>query len=421
MTDKAGQSVCGYAGGLLSQKMLYFEWRFWATVVRSIGFTKSGHMKQDDKLKLTNINLRGYKSIDSVGQDIPIGDITILLGANGSGKSNLVSFFKMLNYMMTGNLQRYVGESGFADSLLYYGAKKTPRLTANLTFDNSTSVDNYEFSLSHATGDTLIFTEEIVRYRSRDRDRPQEIPLDPGSKESGLFDLKDENKTVQIVYNLLRGCQVFQFHDTSKEAKIRNSGYVDDANYLRSDAGNLAAFLYAMEQAVDRGKESYQRIVRYIRMMMPQFKDFKLDPSPLNARYILLNWLENESDYLFGPHQLSDGSLRFMALATLLLQPPRMLPGVIIVDEPELGLHPSAISILAGMIRMASRYSQILLATQSATLVDEFEANDVVIVERDEDRRCSIFKKLDEGRLSDWLERYSMSELWEKNVLGGRP
>lgn len=379
-------------------------------------------MDQNNRLKLTNINLRGYKSINSQGQDIPVGDITILLGANGSGKSNLVSFFKMLNYMMTGALQKYVGDSGFADSLLYYGSKKTPRLIANVTFANSRSKDNYKFSLSHAAGDTLIFTEETIVYQNRGSDRPYEIQLDPGLKESGLYNYyqKKKDRTALVISDLLRGCRVFQFHDTSKEAKIRNSGYINDGDFLRSDGGNLAAFLYAIKQRAD-GEKYYQRIVRYIRMAMPQFKDFVLNPSPRNENYILLNWIEDDSEYLFGPHQISDGSLRFMALVTLLLQPPRTLPKVIILDEPELGLHPSAISILAGMIRTASLHSQILLATQSTRLIDEFETNDIIIVERNKRERCSTYKKLDESKLSEWLEQYSMSELWEKNIMGGRP
>lgn len=379
-------------------------------------------MIHKDNLKLTNINLKGYKSIDLEGQDIPIGDITILLGANGSGKSNLISFFKMLNYMMTGALQKYIGDSGFADSLLYYGSKKTPRLIANITFADSKSKDNYLFSLSHAAGDTLIFTEETLAWCNFKSNRPFIIQLDTGLKESGLYDycLKKENKTARVIFNLLKGCQVFQFHDTSKEAKIRNSGYINDGDFLRSDGGNLAAFLYAIKQQKD-GEKYYRRIIRYIQMAMPQFKDFVLNPSPRNDSYILLNWIENDSDYLFGPHQISDGSLRFMTLATLLLQPPKTLPKVIILDEPELGLHPSAISILSGMVKTASQHSQILLATQSTRLIDEFDTNDIVIVERNEEKRCSIYRKLDENKLADWLERYSMSELWEKNVIGGRP
>lgn len=379
-------------------------------------------MEQNDRLKLTNIHLNGFKSIDSEGQDIPLGDITILLGANGAGKSNLLSFFKMLNYMTTGALQVYIGKSGFADSLLYYGSKKTSRLQADITFTSLTDRDNYRFTLSHASSDTLIFTDETIVWQDIESPIPYTIQLDPGAKESGLdkFYKEKNSKTAKVILELLKRCRVFQFHDTSSEAKIRNSGYINDDGYLRSDGGNLAAFLYSMKQQ-EEGEKYYQRILRYIRMALPQFQDFVLEPSPRNENYILLNWLENGSEYLFGPHQISDGSLRFMALATLLLQPQKTLPNVIILDEPELGLHPAAVSLLTGMIKAASLHSQILLATQSTRFIDDFEASDIVIVERNEARRCSTYRKLDESKLSEWLERYSISELWEKNVIGGRP
>ena len=373
-------------------------------------------------LKLTNINLKGYKSINPKGQDIPIGDITILLGANGSGKSNLISFFQMLNFMTTGALQKYVGQSGYADTLLYFGSKKTTRIVAEITFSDSTSKDKYSFSLSHAAGDTLIFTEETLFWKYYNNPKPFKISLDPGLKESGLYDYckKSDAKTGRIIFNLLKNCQVFQFHDTSKEAKIRNSGYINDGDFLRSNGGNLAAFLFSIKNQ-ENGERYYNKIVRYIQMAMPQFNDFILKPSPRNENYIILNWTEKDSDYLFGPHQISDGSLRYMALTTLLLQPPKSLPSVIILDEPELGLHPSAISLLTGMVKTASQHSQVLLATQSTRLIDEFDSDSIVIVERDEIEKCSVYKKLHKEKLIDWLEKYSMSELWEKNVIGGRP
>ncbi len=375
-----------------------------------------------DRLKLTNIRLTGFKSIGNEGQDIPIGDITVLLGANGAGKSNLISFFQMLNYMTTGALQTFIGQNGFANSLLYYGSKVSSRLSAELSFSDNQSEDKYGFSLSHAANDTLIFTEERLYWKRKDIPKPFEVFLDPGTKESGLYTYSktDKTKTAQIIFNLLRGCQVFQFHDTSKEAKIRNGGYINDGDFLRSNGGNLAAFLYNMKQKKS-GEKYYDRIVRYITLVMPQFEDFVLRPSSKNENYILLDWMEKESDYLFGAHQISDGSLRFMALATLLLQPPSSLPKVIILDEPELGLHPFAISILASMVNTASRNCQIILATQSPRLIDEFDPENIVVVERDNTEKCSVFKNLNSQDLSEWLSRYSMSELWEKNVIGGKP
>jgi len=371
-------------------------------------------------MKLKEMHVKGYKSIDGrTGQRIPFGDVTVLLGANGSGKSNLVSFFKMLNFMTTGALQQYVGKYGVSH-LLFYGPKHTESISFELVFESEAARDTYEMKLAYGLPDRLFVSGEKVTYHkiSPPSPRPQEYFLDAGGSESGLA--KDRRKTSEVLYRLLSGVRSYQFHDTSDTAKIKDRGYIDDAKYLRSDAGNLAAFLNVLKQQ-EQFRKYYDRIVRHVQRVMPQFHDFDLEPIPGNKDYVRLNWQDaSGSDYLFGPDQLSDGSLRFMALATLLLQPPELLPTFIVLDEPELGLHPAAIGELAGIVRSVSQKTQVLLATQSTRLVDEFSAKDVVVVERDEKERCSVFKKLDAECLQDWLERYSLSELWEKNVLGGQ-
>jgi predicted ATPase len=379
-----------------------------------------------DRLKLTGIELAGFKSFGT-RQSVDFGDINVLIGPNGSGKSNLISFFHMLGYMMTGALQTFIAEGGYANSFLYYGPKRTSRISAAIHFEDNKSKDTYQFSLSHAPAmDTLVFAEETLIWEKKNAQKPYQITLEPGLKESGLLEYtKQEDittfdkKTSSVIFRLLRNCQVFQFHDTSKNSRIRGNGYIYDNQFLRTDAGNLAAFLYAMKEG-DGTFEYYQRVVRYIQKVMPQFGDFELAPLE-NDKYIRLNWVEKGADYLFGPHQISDGALRFMALATLLLQPPKTLPSVIVLDEPELGLHPSAIAHLAGMVRTASRHCQIILATQSPRLVDEFEWHQITVIERDESDQRSVCKKLREEPLAEWMERYSLSELWEKNVLGGQP
>ena len=188
-----------------------------------------------------------------------------------------------------------------------------------------------------------------------------------------------------------------------------------------SDAGNIAAVLYLIKNKKDY-QPYYKRIVQYVRRILPQFDDFILEPMALNQSYIRMNWKRvGEPDYVFGPEQLSDGSIRFIALATLFLQPPELLPNVIIIDEPELGLHPQAIDALASMIRLASRYSQIILATQSPRIVDNFEPENIIVAENDKVSGSSLFSRLDNEKLKDWLEEYSLSQLWEKNLLGGLP
>lgn len=374
-------------------------------------------------LKLNNIEIKGYKSVNNNGQTLPINDdITVLIGANGVGKSNVVSFFQMLNYAMSGSLQTYIGENGFADAFLYYGSKNTDCIKAKLRFSDEGSNNEYAFRLAYAAGDSMIYTEETISFKKKGRGKPFKLTMDAGKKESQLDEAMESvyKDTVKVFINLLKNCRYFQFHDTSKEAKIRKNGYVGDNKFLRSNAGNLAAFLYGIKHQKG-GELYYQRIVRYIQQVMPQFGNFIMEPTVTDSNYISLDWCEKNNDHIFGVNQISDGTLRFMALATLLLQPPKTMPSLIVIDEPELGLHPMAISILAGMIKKASENAQIVIATQSPRLLDEFSSDKVVVVEFDAYQRTSVFKQLSNEQLKAWEDEYTTSELWDKNVIGGRP
>jgi predicted ATPase len=362
-------------------------------------------------IALTGITIEGFKSINK--QTIPLNRINVVIGANGSGKSNFVSFFKMLNCMLTGGLQQFIGKEGGAQSLLHYGPKNTRVLNASLTLEMNNHSNIYEFSLVKAVQDTLIFAEETAVFDGHKKE------FGSGQKESVLSG--ERNPDNWALKDFFSSCRFFQFHDTSDTAHIRNSAYIERNKYLYSDAGNLPAYLYMLKNTSDDYRKYYDRIVEKIRYIMPQFGDFVLEPRELNSAHILLNWHETTSEYLFGPHQISDGALRFMALATLLLQPPERLPKIIIIDEPELGLHPQAIDLLGSMISAAGRYTQIIAATQSPRLLDSFSCENVIVAERDKANNCSIFKQLNESELSQWLDEYSLSQLWEKNILGGQP
>jgi len=366
---------------------------------------------------LSQLTVKGFKSFSDSEQIIKPGNLTVLLGANGSGKSNLVSLFKMLNYMMKERLQLYVGEHGTSESLLFYGPKHTKSISATLNFNNMFA---YSFTLNHGAGDTLVFNKESFIIYNGDNS-PSIIDLNPDIKESGFqkFCETSDNSNIKRLFEYLMNLKVFQFHDTTNESKIRNKIYINDCKLLHTNGGNLSAFLFAMKNTPER-KKYYDRIIRYIKQIIPRFEDFVLEPFMMNNDYIQLNWKEKSSDYIFGPHQLSDGSLRYIALASLLLQPPETYPSFIIIDEPELGLHPSAISSLAGMVKSASQHHSILLATQSTNLIDEFQPDQILIVERHQEKRCSELKRLNKEKLKEWIERYSISELWEKNVIGGR-
>ncbi|MBQ0166910.1 MAG: AAA family ATPase [Treponema sp.] len=374
-------------------------------------------MEKEKRSKITRITISGYKSISpELPQSVALGDINIVIGANGAGKSNFVSFFKMLNFMMTGELQTYVGRNGFAEDLLYFGSKKTQLIKASLEFKNEKKYTNvYTFSLVKTIQDSLIFSEEIIETNGK------QFPLAGGQKESFLISPDANYKNEQVVKLILSRCRAFQFHDTSDNSYIRAYSDLSNDHWLTNNAGNLATILYRLKTATDFFPY-YRRIVQFVQRVLPQLNDFYLEPQKNNPEKISLRWLQKGyPEYIMGPEQLSDGSIRFIALATLFLQPPELLPNVIIIDEPELGLHPQAVDILVTMMKMASQHTQIIAATQSARLLNNFGVNDIIVAEMNRQKNATEFKRLSEKELDSWLEDYSLSELWEKNILGGQP
>ena len=363
-------------------------------------------------VKLTNITLSGYKSIEHMSLDLR--SLNVLIGPNGAGKSNFLSFFDLMSEMMDGCLQFFIGHSGKAHSFLFYGPKTTEQIQASLRFRTECK-DEYNFRLAYSAGDTLTFASEKFKCEEPG-ESPELMDLGSGHVESRLQGSDFRNSEASTVESVLRGCKPLQFHDTSATSGIRSSTYINDNTRLQADGGNLAAILYTLQQTQ---KAAYRQIIQTIRQVVPRFKDFVLGPLKLDEDSVLLNWREEGANVTFGPHQLSDGSLRAMALITLLLQPPDPLQPIIVIDEPELGLHPHAIVVLAALIKEAACRRQIIVATQSTCLLDQFETEDVIVVDRD--GRGSTFKRLEEEKLKEWLEEYLLSELWEKNVLGGGP
>ena len=361
------------------------------------------------------MTIKGFKSIQAL-EDYRPDDLTVLIGPNGAGKSNFISFFRMMSWALVDNdgLPHYVGQEGGASRLLHDGPDTTPQMEGAIEITGAAGENQYKFRLFFAAGDTLVFADEKYRFSRSD------IPGVPDWQETGaghrypqLVPLAAVDETARVIREMLRRIVVYQFHNTSRTARVRRKWSVDDNRWLKEDAANLAPVLLRLKETDGR---CYQRIVDTVQLILPFFSDFDLEPQ---SGSLLLNWRERGSDQIFSVSQASDGMLRVIALVTLLLQPRDALPDVLILDEPELGLHPYAIGVIGGLIHGASVRCQVIIATQSTSLVDCFQPNDIVVVERE--GRCSVFHRMNSASLQEWLKRYSLSELWQKNVLGGRP
>ncbi len=338
---------------------------------------------------LDRITIEGFKSIKHLC--LPLGRINVLIGPNGSGKSNVFSAMEMLRATLRGDseLDVHVARLGGADRILHFGARKTERL-------------NFEMEFHAGPG---VYRQELIA-------SPDDRLLAVGHPVDGGGERKFRQSQQQVI------CQFrcYHFQDTGQLSPMKKTADLNDNRYLRTDGSNLAAFLYLLRQM---HPDAYGMIRRTVRLVAPFFDDFQLEPLALNPDTIRLEWRHRNSDAYFDESSFSDGTLRFIALTTLLLQPVALRPSVILLDEPELGLHPCAVTLLASLVKQAAVTTQVILATQSSLLLDHFDPEDVLVADRV--GGATELTRLDPERLKKWLDEYSLGQLWEKNELGGRP
>jgi predicted ATPase len=365
------------------------------------------------EIKLKSFTIKGYKSIKAIEEFVP-HPINILIGPNGAGKSNFISFFKFLSWMLNsdGKLQEYVAYLGGANDLLHDGADTTKSIDAQIALETKSGVNEYKFSLMFAKPDKLVFREEKYRFTpNRIVGETTWSSCGVGHEEAHFPEVS--NPTAIAILNLLRKLIVYQFHNTSDTAPMRLKWSVSDGRWLKQNGENLGSFLFRLQ---NEEKPYYLRIIKYIRLVLPFFDDFELYDE---FGQILIRWKEKGTSKVFNAGQASDGMLRTIALISLLAQNPKDLPTVLFLDEPELGLHPSAIDAVAGLIKTASAHCQVFISTQSISLVNNFELDDLIVIDRK--KRSSEYKRPDSENLQIYLDEFSTGQIWEKNIIGGRP
>lgn len=341
---------------------------------------------------LKEIHVEGFKSIKKM--DLELKPLNIIIGANGAGKSNFIDVFKMIRTYKEGNLERYVKSAGGANRLLHLGTKETKEIRAGIYFGKK----NMRYCID------LKWDERDAFYGS--------------AKETGHINEQGiDFHLSQAFEQRLTSFRCFHFNDTTNSSPLKQGKLlVGDNIYLQEDGGNLASILYKLKKS-EKLHGYYDRIVSAVQIVAPYFDDFVLEP---DGRYLSLRWKQKNSDILFEAFDFSDGTIRFIALATLLMTPLNMMPDTILIDEPELGLHPLALKILAEMMQAAARQGkQVIATTQSVTLINQFAPEDIIVADRKDNQ--SVFSRLNKKDVKAWLNKYALGEIWEQNVIGGTP
>jgi predicted ATPase len=336
-----------------------------------------------------------------------------LVGANGSGKSNFIQSFEFLRSVRNGTLQQYTAKRGGAEKIVFFGSKTTKAIEFEISFSDRTN--GYRVNFSPTDDDKLSIKSEICWFWDKRYPNPLEKTLTSKSDEAAISQ-QSTSEIREYVRKHLESWRVYHFHDTSSSSPMKKTADINDNRFYRPDGSNIAPYLYLLKQT---SSNAYSHICSTIRKIAPFFRDFHLEPLRLNPDKIKLEWLHTKSENYFDASSLSDGTLRFICLAVLFLQPKDQMPSVILVDEPELGLHPSAIHLLYSMIRSASTNVQVIISTQSPILLDYFNPSEVLVAEQIDG--ATKLSRLDSLSLKEWLEDYSLGELWEKNLIGGKP
>jgi len=372
---------------------------------------------------LKHLSIEGFKSIQSL-ETFKLRDLNVLIGANGAGKSNFVDFFRMLRAMSDEGLANFTRENGGSNTFFFCnGPKPVSELSAELAFGEN----EYRFTLGSTVSGEVVVKSEDTYWTGGTGGW---LEHGGGRAESKLKSWRGRNSRkgpwLSIEGHIaaaVSGWVVYHFHDTSSTARMRREHSVRDFREFASDAGNIAAFLYRMRggnavEFYEASEQHYRRIRETVQLIAPFFDDFLLEPETRGDNEVIrLEWRQKGSSFPFQPWQLSDGTIRFICLATALLQP--RPPATIVIDEPELGLHPFALELLASLVKEAATRTQIIVSTQSPAFLNAFEPEDVVVVDRM--NGASRFQRLEHANLAEWLDDFTLGELVQKNVIEAGP
>lgn len=364
---------------------------------------------------LVRFRVAGFRSIRDATVDLT--PATVLIGPNGAGKSNLLWALEMVRMLAFETLQLFVSERGGATYLMHYGPQTTAAIDLRVEFSAAQGGNVYEARLGYGADESLIFLMERAGFRPAGDGDWRWADLGAGHRESRLREAAESDETARSVRWRLCQINFYHFHDTSRRSPLRTRAFADtSADYLRSDGSNLPVFLYALMNAEDpAGRAAWRRIEGALQQVAPFIRALR----PVEDRSgVKLEWVD-ERGATFGPAHLSDGTLRALALIAALAQPEKSMPLASCIDEPELGLHPAALGVLCGLISSAAAQRQIIVSTQSPVVLDHFAPEQVIVAERRD--AATQFRQLDGAALAGWLAEYSLSELYDKNVLGGRP
>ncbi len=384
------------------------------------------------------IRVQGFRRLHDI--DLPLKRLNVVIGANGCGKTSLLDVFSLLAASAAGALSETISDLSGVDAILSNLIAAKGDKARFMALELAMTVPNHnplEYRLALASrGIGYEITDETLT-QARDR-KPQPFKhidshhgqvryYDPQPGKRGLvkptWDYNDKETALSQVPKMFREPEEFRkrlassthYHvlDVGRRAPVRLPQQMKDAKLPGHDGEDLISCLYTLRET---DPDRFNAIEAALQAGFPSFE--RLNFPPVATGVLSMTWKDKSSNTTFAMHQLSEGSLRFLWLATLLQSPE--LPAVTMIDEPEVSLHPELLSLLADLLREASDRTQILVATHADRLVRFLEPGEVLTVNVSE-QGAAGFQWADQLDLASWLDEYTLDEVWRMGRMGARP
>ena len=385
------------------------------------------------KIKLTN-----FLSFSNESQEIELRPLNVIIGANGSGKSNFLESFYFLQNLPS-NVGTPIREGGGISEWLYKGLPEQPNMKLELFVDNPCprKICNelyYAVSFSSAGFNYMIIDEQLKSKEAQTRcfDRyifyefkngqpfitlPGHIDTikleDVNPTQSILEQIRDETNYREITYlaREFKKIKIYREWQFGKYSPVRQPQRADMPNqYLEPDCTNLGLVL----NQIERNAEAKKRLLSELKNFYNDVEDFYLN---IFSNTIQIYFHESGLRSPVPATRLSDGTLRYLCLLAILCNPNK--PPVLCIEEPELGLHPDVFPGLSRLIQEASQHCQIIVTTHSDIFVDTFNDIPEAILVSEKDENGTSINRLNHEELKPWLEKYRLGRLWMRGEIGG--
>ncbi|MBO3457475.1 AAA family ATPase [Aetokthonos hydrillicola Thurmond2011] len=387
------------------------------------------------KTFIRRLRLENFLSYGSEGEEIELRPLNILIGSNASGKSNLIEAIALLKATPT-DLPAFIRQAGGISEFLWKGqhSNTVAEIQAIVDYPRIQTL-SYQISLSMA-GQKLELIDEFVEneqpfpgeddvyfYYRYQRGRPVlNVKLDGVVKQrelrredmipdqSVLSQRKDPDLYPELSYlaTQFSNISLYRIWNIGRDSEPRNPQKTDLPEHpLLENGSNLGLFLNNLQ---------YQLGNRQIIEKLKKFYDAAEELSiKIYGGTVQIFIREENLAQPIPATRLSDGTLRYLFLMALLLDPTP--PPLICIEEPEIGLHPDILPTIAEMLIEASQRTQLIVTTHSDALVSSLPPEAVLVFERDE--QGSHLRRLDPEKLKDWLENYTLGDLWRMGEIGG--